>query len=360
MPKLDANVSKSILTVGCSFLQPKGGIAQVLYNYKNYIFNDFKYVINSKKGSKIRKAFVFLSSLIQTIFILIFDKKIKILHIHTASYNSFERSAFFVRIGKFFKKKIILHIHGGDFENYYKLNANRVCTILDKCDCLITLSQYWKKFFSAITTYPDVHIIKNPVSLSHIYLHNNRDIDNRVHFLFLGLIAPEKGVFDLIDTIAANKDILKDRILLHIGGNGEVETLNSQIIKYDISSLIIYEGWVSGRKKEKLFNETDVFILPSYAEGLPISILEAMSYKMPILTTPVGGIPEVVGNMENGILFTPGDKRAILDAIIYCLDNKADIIRMGEKSYQKILPYSSDNVVKELTAIYSKLLGKNL
>ena len=67
---------------------------------------------------------------------------------------------------------------------------------------------------------------------------------------------------------------------------------------------------VSGHKKEMLLNLCDAYILPSYTEGLPVSILEAMSYGKPILATPVGGIPEVV--IDNGILFQPGDLSAIL------------------------------------------------
>ena len=150
--------------------------------------------------------------------------------------------------------------------------------------------------------------------------------------LFLGLITEAKGIFDLLDVITEHKAEWNDKVVLHIGGNGKVEKLQKMIKESGIENLVKYEGWVSGEKKSELLNMADAFILPSYTEGVPISILEAESYGLPILSTPVGGIPEIVVDEENGILFSPGDKQAMKCAIDKLIVSSVLCEEMGEKS----------------------------
>ena len=80
------------------------------------------------------------------------DRKIKIVHIHTASYNSFKRSAWYVSLANFMRKKVLLHIHGGGFKEYYATNPQWISSVLNKCDGIITLSESWKEFFQGVTT----------------------------------------------------------------------------------------------------------------------------------------------------------------------------------------------------------------
>ena len=129
--------------------------------------------------------------------------------------------------------------------------------------------------------------------------------------LFLGLLGKNKGIYDLLECIRDHKVEFQGKLKLYIGGNGEIEHVKQLIKEYGIADIVIFEGWVSGDKKIELLNKSDAYILPSYKEGLPISILEAMSYGMPIISTPVGGIPEIVSNGENGYLVEPGNKEDI-------------------------------------------------
>lgn len=99
-----------------------------------------------------------------------------------------------------------------------------------------------------------------------------------------------------------------------------------------------------------------MYILPSYNEGLPIAILEAMSYKHPIISTPVGGIPEIIETHENGILVRPGNKKEIAEAIKYYIEHPEDIRIHGEKAYQTVQNYFPQKVFTDLTHIYQSLL----
>jgi glycosyltransferase involved in cell wall biosynthesis len=131
------------------------------------------------------------------------------------------------------------------------------------------------------------------------------------------------------------------------------------IEKNNLQSIVKYAGWVSGELKESLLKGADVYILPSYNEGLPISILEAMSYKLPIISTPVGGITEVVHNNINGFIIQPGDKQAMFDALNKLIEQPMLVKAMGNKSSEIVEPYYAENVIPKLENIYKSLLKFN-
>lgn len=346
-------LSSRVLTVGCAYKYPKGGVAQVIYNYEQYVFPKFKCIINSGDTNKFKKLIKAVSSWLGMGLQILTDKEIEIIHIHTASYNSFKRSAYFVRLAKLLRKKVILHIHGGGFKEFYVTNPKWISSILNRCDAIITLSESWRQYYQLITKGPNIYIVENIVSLP-----EKKEVgqkDNICHLLFLGLIDKQKGVFDLLDVLHEHMDELNRKLILHIGGNGEIGKLQNQIKQYGLADMVIYEGFVSGEKKAELLSRCDAFILPSYTEGLPVSILEAMSYGKPILTTPVGGIPEIVKQSENGILFSPGDKENIYLAIVQILNNDEQRAYMGNKSLHYISPYFPDNVSKKLEHIYREI-----
>lgn len=351
---LSKEISDKILTIGCEYRRPKGGVAQVLYNYKHYVFPQFKCITNSGGKNKWYKLFKAVSSLLYTYFILIFDKNIQIVHIHTASYNSFKRSAWFVQTAKLFKKKVILHIHGGGFKEYYATNPKWITTILNKCDSIITLSESWKQFYHSITSCTHIYVVENIIAppTQNKYIIQK---DRKLHLLFLGQIVREKGIFDLLEVLHENIEIFRGEIVLHIAGNGQINKLNALIKEWRLEDIVKYEGFVSGTKKENLLYRADAFILPSYIEGLPVSILEAMSYGKPILATSVGGVPEIVKQDINGILFQPRDKKAILKAIIQIMSDEDKKKKMGEESLRLVIPYFPVNVESQLREVYNNV-----
>lgn len=347
---LPNKISKQVLTIGCEYHHPKGGVAQMMYNYERYVFPLFKCIINSGSGNKLTKLLKAIEAWLQMGVRLLVDRDIRIVHIHTASYNSFKRSAWYVKMGKLMGRKVILHIHGGGFKEYYATNPEWISSILNRCDALITLSESWKGFFQEVTTCANISVLENVVPFPVEKQCNKASA--QLHFLFLGLIDEAKGIFDLISVLNGNKQVVRGKMVLHIGGNGKVSELKKIIQNCGLEEVVKYEGWVAGNKKIELLQDSDIFILPSYVEGLPVSILEAMSYRMPILSTPVGGIPEVVENGVNGILFTPGDNDRMMTAIMRLLENDDEREKMGEESFNRVKPHFPDCVARKLETIY--------
>lgn len=349
---IEKEISKHVITIGCQWKKPKGGIAVVLNSYSR-IYQKFNIIVNSNGKNTVANAVQLLYSLIATTLKLLLCRRIMIVHIHTASNNSFRRSAMFITLAKVFKRKVIIHVHGGGFKEYYEKNKEYVHRQLEKCDTIIALTDYWHEFFLS-NGFKNVVVVPNIVDCP--VLQDKKYDGEKTHIIYLGLITKAKGIYDLINTITEYKEELNGKIVLHIGGNGEAETLKNMISDYTLQDIVIFEGWVSGDKKVQLLNNADIFILPSYTEGLPISILEAMSYKLPVISTPVGGIPEVIEDGKNGILFTPGDKEALYQAIEKLHTDKIQRKSMGELSYSKVQSYFPDNVSEKLENIYKELL----
>ena len=117
-----------------------------------------------------------------------------------------------------------------------------------------------------------------------------------------------------------------------------------------------FVGWISGPQKHQLLSESDLYILPSYNEGLPLSILEAMSYRLPVISTPVGGTAEAVQEGVNGFLVPPGDKAALHDRLLRFIAQPDLIVTMGNASGQIIRQYQPETIFPKLQTLYESLL----
>lgn len=344
--------SNKVLSIGCHCDPPKGGVAYVLKAYQDYIFRPFKFVANSK-GGKIRNLWYFFKSYIQCEWLYLIDKDIEIVHIHTASYISFHRSCWFINQAKRYHKKVIAHVHGGGFKDFHKESHTFVEKNLHKVDGIIALSETWKDFFISIgckKVYVINNIIEPPKNLP-------KKSDGKFHFLFLGLITEAKGIFDLLEVFESNQEAWKEKIVLHIGGRGKIDKLMSLVNEKKLSNIVQYEGWVSGLKKQELFNKADAFILPSYAEGVPISILEAMSYGLPVFASAVGGIPDMIKDGKNGWLFEAGDMQTMANDINIFLSSTSNYEKISTANRELAKNYMPEFVSQKLEELYGELLS---
>lgn len=345
-----------VISVGPEFTPLKGGIAQCVATYQKTVFKDFRYVANSCNGSVFKKAIKMFVSIFQLFILLLLDKRIRIVHIHTASNNSFKRSAFFVRIAKVMGRKVIMHIHGGGFKDYYDANKVYVYRVLSRCEAIVTLSYSWKEFYQNTVGLQNVFVIPNIISEPIL---KNVTSDGKFHLLYLGHICKAKGIFDLVELLHDCHNEYVGKLVLDIGGGMyEEEELRAFIKDNKLENLISFHGWVSGSKKSDLLNKADAFILPSYTEGVPISVLEAESYGLPILSTNVGGIPEIVSNEQNGFLFHPGQKNEMKDAIDKLLKDSNLCAKMGDRSRQIVLDNLPNSVEDKLKKMYKIVLNK--
>ena len=359
MQKQPKEIVHHILTIGPEYRNHRGGIGAVLEIYSRY-FEVFNFISSYKEGNWLIKSIEYFICLFNYFAILIQNKQIKIIHIHGASNGSFYRKYFlFIIAKKVFKKKVIYHLHGGGFENFHKASSSFVKTrikyLVENVDTVICLSEKWRVFFDQNFKCKKLKIIPNIIDYP-LKIENKNENNDKIRLLFLGLICNNKGIFDLLNVIINDKDYYKDKIILYIGGNGERERLLEIIEKHSLQGTVEYIGWVTSEVKAKYLIKCNVYILPSYIEGLPISILEAMSYAKPIISTNVGGIPEIVIPGKNGFLLEPGDLNGIERTIKYCIENKEVLLKYGDESKKIVEKHLPQKVIKELFDIYQELL----
>lgn len=348
----------SVLFIGPDYKNHRGGIGAVIAVYSKNI-SPFKFIPTYVTKSFFKQFIIYVSAVLKLIWACITDRQIKILHIHHASRGSFLRKSVLVLIGKLFGKKVILHIHGGGFHNYYnraRLMKPVIRWTLQSSDAIICLSEMWKSYYSSTFKLKRLVIINNVIEKPSVATEHVQN--SSLKLLFLGHVTEKKGVFDLLKVLASDREQFKHKVKVTIGGIGEVERLEKTISDNHFNGDVNFAGWVNGNQKAELLSNCDVYVLPSYFEGLPISILEAMSYGKPVISTNVGGIPEIVKPGFNGWLFQPGDHQALNNIIREAMDNKELLKQYGNNSLSISKNYTPDSVFQSLNDLYKQVLNQ--
>ena len=279
--------------------------------------------------------------------------EISVVHIHTASNASFRRKMFFARKARKMGRKVVMHVHGGGFREFFATDPAGITQALNSVDHLVVLSDIWADFFKANGVTSPISVIPNPVADPQPV---KVESDGKIHFLFLGLLTAEKGLYDLLEAIECNENCRSGKYIFHIGGNGpEQDRLQQLIREKGLENAVILEGWVDGAKKARLLSQADVLLLPSHTEAMPISILEAMSYGKPVIATPVGSVPTVVESGRNGLLVPVGDPKALAEAIDAFGNDAALRRRMGAQSLEMVKPYNLESIAQKLRQLYESL-----
>ncbi|MTJ08755.1 MULTISPECIES: glycosyltransferase family 4 protein [unclassified Anabaena] len=311
-------------------------------------------------GSTIRKIFVFIQALLLLSWRLL-KSEADIVHIHVSERGSAFRQAFTTTIAWLLRKPVIIHTHSADFHVFYanlpQIIKVGLSWIFCKSTRFIVLSESWKKFYmeNLGLKVDQVVILPNPVKFPLEI--PQRIKSQKVNFLFLGRIGERKGAFDLIDAFAAIPTDQKQNAQLIMAGDGEGEKARDIVKKLNLSEYITILDWVNERQRDELLAKADVFVLPSYNEGLPMALLEAMSWGLPVITTPVGGIPELVIDHKNGLLVQPGNIQELSTAMQLLLANQELKRRLGENARNSTKPFDVKNYFVSLSNIYQSVLS---
>lgn len=329
-----------ILMVG-NDISVHGGITSVIQQILNYKWNDnvnIDFIPTYKEGNKLYQILFFLKQR-NKIRRYIKLNNPDIIHIHMSHTGSFFRANHIQKIALRNNIKIIIHLHGSEFEKFYNKSSNRIKEkikiFFEHSNCNIVLGDNWNIFIKKIASSSNNIIFNNSIKIP---IETVKQEEKRVEFLFLGVLIKRKGVQDLLEAI--NNINLTDRnvfekynVKFNIGGDGIYSEKLKQYVKdNNIAKYVRFLGWLDDKKKNEELQKNHIFVLPSYNEGLPIAILEALSYGMPIISTNVGSIEECVCNEVNGYIFEPGDVKYLSEIIKkIILDNDKRII-MGKES----------------------------
>jgi glycosyltransferase involved in cell wall biosynthesis len=336
----------------------QGGIAAVaslLEQSGLFASCNIRYLASHSTGGRRKKLLIAMRAWF-TFVASILMGRVGLLHVHMASRASFWRKFAFIAVAYCARVPVVIHLHGGEFHVFYGAESSRVVRrvirgVFERADKVVVLSAWWQEWVKSTFSRANVVTLYNPAPLP------VRSIDPRdcATLLFLGRIGKAKGVFDLLEAISRLADRYP-QVKLLLCGDGDLAEAQAVSTRLGINARVAFMGWVQGAAKATLLRTATVFVLPSYNEGLPMSVLEAMSYGMPIIASRVGGVPEAIDNEMDGLLIKPGDVDALTASLNRLLADKGLRHRLGEAARSKVeRAFSIDVVAPKIKEIYAQL-----
>ena len=335
-----------------------GGMWTVAETYINNKYYNKKvnltYIATSTNGSIIRRILKMLSGLWQTFFYLAF-KNVDLVHVHMAEKGSVYRKGIVVCFAKIFKRKVIIQLHAGPIIDWYSnlgdFRKKIVKMILNSGDKLLVLGEYWRQQLLVIVPKDKIEVIYNGTYCS---AHNRYNPKGK-YITFMGMITRKKGAYDLIDAILKIDNCIDDDIKVVFCGYDQDDKAKEYASMLNLEHRIIFRGWVDSTEKEKIFADTEVCVLPSYFEGLSMTVIESIAHGIPVITTNISTMPEIVGDKIH--MIEPGDSNDLADTIVRITHNQG--LRISQSNYlfdRAKKMFSTETNIKSTIDLYNECL----
>lgn len=313
------------------------------------------------KGVKIKKVLTIdkkgLAAMTSSFFASwkILFSKAEVVHYHA------EGPCAMIPIIKFFsRKRIIVTIHGLDWQRakwggfatkYIKFGEKMAVKYADE---IIVLSKNVQKYFKDNYNRKTVFIpngVNKPKIIKADIIEEKYGLKKDEYVLFLGRMVPEKGIHYLID--AFNK-VKADKKLVIAGGASDTDTYFAELKeKAKDNKNIIFTGFVQGKELEELYSNAYIYCLPSDLEGMPLSLLEAMSYGNCCLTSDIDECAEVL--LDKGVIFKKSNVNSLKNTLQRLIDNDKEVKKYKKEAQRYILDkYNWDSVVEKTLELYEK------
>lgn len=290
-------------------------------------------------------------------------RQVDVLHVHSSSGASARRKAVLTGLAERCGVPWVLHVHGSNYDQWYEEASPEdqawIRRQLDGAAAVIALSESWRAFLSPLTSTP-VHVVYNSVSPEAFAWPRPARRPGPLRLLFLGLLGERKGSYDLLEAVA-RVSVGPDPVAveLKLAGDGDVAGTQEAIGRLGLERKVEYLGWIGPERKVELLADADVFVLPSYREGLPMAILEAMAAGVAVLTTPVNGIPEAITDGANGLFVAPGDVPALATAIRRLAADPELVRRLGAAGRADVeRRFDIRRAAAQLVGIYRECLAR--
>ena len=317
--------------------------------------------IKEYKGVKVKRVLTIdkkglaavTSSFFATLKILF--SRAKVVHYHA------EGPCYWMWIIKFFsRKRIVATIHGLDWQRskwggfatkFIKKGEKRAVKYANE---IIVLSQNVKDYFKKEYNRKTIFIpngVNKPEIIEPEIIKDNYGLDKDSYILYLGRMVPEKGIHYLIE---AFNNVKTDKKLVIAGGASDTDEYYAELKEEAKDNKnIIFTGFVQGKELDELFSNAYIYCLPSDLEGMPLSLLEAMSYKNCCLTSDIDECASVLE--DKGVTFKKSDVEDLKDKMQCLLDNESKVTKYKSEAQEYILnKYNWDDVVEETLKLYFK------
>jgi len=294
------------------------------------------------------------------------EVKPDIVHLGTASGLSLLKHGAMAFIARLLRYKVIVQFHFS-FSKLQSQNilSNLAVWMIGYCNGAIIISSEWlqlQKIFPKMR----IKFIPNAIDTriySDIERPRNTQIDSGVQLLYLGHLGKDKGIYDLLQAIRVLKEKTLMKFMLDLYGEsleiGAFENIRTVIEKSGLSDVVRIHNPVYNEDKKKVLALSDIFILASHHEGMPISIIEAMAAGLPIIASMVGGITDQIIDEETGYLVQPNNPNELCQALQKLIEDRKLRIRMGSAGRERAVNnFDNNNRVESLLLFYELIRSK--
>ena len=280
----------------------------------------------------------------------------EIVHINTSlNAKAYWRDLAYLLVAKLCGARVVYQVHGGSLKTFGGIFVRWSARLPD---VVVVLSQAERDRFRAAAPAQLVEALPNGIDCQPYQRHNRAapDRDAPLRLIYVGRIASGKGLFESIEALRlARAQGIAARLVL-AGSGPEEARLRQYARDAGLTREVTFVGPAYGDLKARLLSEADVLLLPSYSEGLPYSLLEAMAAGVVPIVTPVGAIPDVMTDGEHGLLVEPRDAGAIAAAIGKLSKDRIAVARMSAACRKRIAAaYSIERVAKDFSELYWSL-----
>jgi len=350
------------VTRGCKIimvtpsLTDQGGIASVVTSYaESSLARDWDVqLIETVRGAGVVRHLHGIGGVIRAC-VAVARNKSCLVHVHMSYGGSFWRKGAVIAFAHILKRRSVLHLHGSRFHTWAtggsSFRSSAVKRVFGMADKVVVLSESWRALVAQFAERADGVVVPNPVTIP-ADVSTGREGERVV---FLGRLGERKGIYDLLEAIRALQGAgCGARWVL--AGDGDIERVEALVSELPRPDLVSVPGWLGREDVRALLGESAVFCLPSYDEGVPIALLEAMAYGLTCIVTPVGGMPEVVHDGENGLVVPVGNADALSERLACALESPAYRRELGDKARSTVESgYAVDRVVEVVGGLYESL-----
>jgi glycosyltransferase involved in cell wall biosynthesis len=310
--------------LACPYGQVGGGMGSImayLASMRQDPFGRFDLrPLESRGGGHVALSPFFLTVAVARILLEAARGRLAVVHLNLAERGSVYRKAVLLGATKLVGGRVLLHLHAAQIVQFHesigRIGKALLRWMFHSADHCVVLGDVWRRW--VIDTFgvrPDqVGIVYNGVPAT-VMPSRAPFRDGRFRLLFVGNLLERKGVKDLLRAFASPEIQARDIVLTMVGG-GPIDTYRAMATELGVADRITFTGWISQHDTRALIVNSDALILPSYDEGLPLVILEALASHTPVICSPVGSIPEVLEDRQTALFVSSGDEAGIATAIL--------------------------------------------
>lgn len=275
-----------------------------------------------------------------------------VVHVHTAEQFSFLRKSAYVLLTRYlWGRPAILHVHGPTFDRFVA-EASAPLRALQRrvfaaSAAIVVLSPYWKRVLGPYLPAGKVVVLQNAIDTAEYEPRFDRESE-RAHVVFVSNHVPRKGIREFTEAVERLMGADAD-CRVTVAGSGPLDDHARRL--GECYADVEYVGYVSEERKRELLCDASIYVLPAYAEGLPIGVLEGMAGGNAIVATDVGGVPDLVDE-QGGRLVPPRDPEALADALALLVEAPETVREMGQRNTERVEAYTWERVIPRLVDLY--------